>query len=89
MRGKLLDKPNYEERLRLTVSTALAVKRNIDREDMTFSIDSFVKRTLAILAYQPESTWEIDMVLLKAKSCKEELLARLKSEDYHVSKVCV
>lgn len=71
----------------MAVEILLKVITNTNQEDMIFSIDSFVKRLLALLEYQPEYTWKMDMVLFKAESCHDELLKRIGSDDYHLSTV--
>ncbi|KAJ8030342.1 Fatty acid synthase [Holothuria leucospilota] len=88
LKNQLLQKATYRERLDLAVEILLKVTTNINQEDMVFSVDSFVKRMLAIPEYQPEDTWKMDMVLFKAESCPEDLLKRIGSNDYNLSTLC-
>ncbi|KAJ8024866.1 Fatty acid synthase [Holothuria leucospilota] len=88
VRKQLLQKSTYKERLDLAVEILLKVITITNQEDMIFSIDSFVKRLLALLEYQPEYTWKMDMVLFKAESCHDELVKRIGSDDYHLSTIC-
>ncbi|KAJ8024884.1 Fatty acid synthase [Holothuria leucospilota] len=88
IKQQLLAKPTYKTRLNLVVQKLLKVTKSVDQEDMVFSIDSFVKRTLAILDYHPKDTWKTDIVLIKAESCNKELLSLIDSSDYHLSTIC-
>ncbi|KAJ8019038.1 Fatty acid synthase [Holothuria leucospilota] len=89
MKQQLLQKSTYKTRLDLAVQLLLKVTTGIDQDDMTFSIDSLVKRAFAIIEYQPKDTLELDMVLFKAESCNEEFLKGLVSEDYDLSTVSI
>ncbi|KAJ8049572.1 Fatty acid synthase [Holothuria leucospilota] len=88
IKQQLLQKSTYKTRLDLVVQILLKMTTGINQDDITFSIDSFVKRIVAVMEYQPKGTWESDMVLFKAESCNNEILKECDSEDHHLSKLC-
>ncbi|KAJ8025187.1 Fatty acid synthase [Holothuria leucospilota] len=86
LRNGLLAKATFQERLDLAVSQVLEVVSDIDKEDVAFSINTFVKRMWLGKNYQPKTKYKGCITLLKAKVSSQEFFN--KTTDYNLFKIC-
>lgn len=87
LKQKLLAKASYVEQLDQAVEILLKDFPEVDKEDMSFSVDSYVKRTWLLKDCQPKSTYRGNITLLKASS-SSNVPNQERTNDYGLSKVC-
>lgn len=84
MKEDLSTKSSYAEQVEMCVSTILETKRDVSKEDMTFSADSFAKRVLAGSKYKPKTKLNGDICLIKASKPSS---ITIQGNDYNLHEV--